>query len=207
MPPRTTNNSRHAWKLGGAILAGGRARRLDGIAKGLIPHDRGDSIVQRLFDQMIRAGVEQTVIASADIEAYRSLGHDIVADRRHDAGPLAGIEAALDHLSPQCNATIILPCDVPAVSTTEIRRLIDALLESDAQVVYARTDHHFGHPLCAAVDNRILPEITAALDMSEHRPRKVWTRVAHLPVQFPDESIFRNLNTKEDLLRWQQGSF
>ena len=194
----------HPLRLGGAIIAGGKARRLGGLTKGLIAHDDGRSVVERLLGELADVGVQERVIVSNDRAPYAAMGTDVIGDLRPGEGPLAGIEAALSHLQGRCDATLILACDMPSVSANELQRLVDALWRDQLSVAYARTDENFCHTLCVAVDNRILSRVSATLDAGIRRPIKVWTSVPHKPVWFPDDTVFRNLNTKEDLTEWRR---
>ena len=107
-------------KILAAILAGGLATRLDGIAKGLLPTPQG-TIIERLIAELATAGVNDTIIVANDPQPYAALGKTIIGDLRPRVGPLGGIEAALAHAGEAYDAVLLLPCDLPKIAATEIR--------------------------------------------------------------------------------------
>jgi len=196
-------HGRPACRIAGAILAGGKARRLGGIVKGTLEVDPGVTIVQRLIGEFSRAGIEEVVIATGDPGPYLRYGREIVADIRPCMGPLGGIEAALEHLAGRCDAVLFLPCDLPRIGADEMSALRTAFAAGPARVVFAESGDFFGHALCSVVHIAVLPEVSAALDRGERRVRDLWRRLGALGVPFDDESRFLNINEPEDLNRWQ----
>jgi len=196
-------HGRAACRISGAILAGGRARRLGGIAKGTIEVERGVSIVQRLIGEFSRAGIEEVVMATNDPGPYLRYGRQIVTDIRPGMGPLGGVEAALGYLAGRCDAVLFLPCDLPRIGSNEISVLCAAFAAGPARVVFAESGVFFAHALCSVVHIAVLPEVSAALDQGERRVRDLWRRLGAQGVRFDDESLFLNINEPEDLSRWQ----
>ena len=189
--------------VGGAILAGGKATRWGGIAKGLVEVAPGVTMLDRARQAMEGAGVRGIVIIATNGAPYAALGLPVIPDLRAEAGPLAGIEAALAHHAARHEATLILPCDLPGITAREARLLRAAFEETDSGVVVAVTRGSLWHPLCAVVHDRILPLITAALDHGERSVRRVWQEAGAAPVHFADPTPFINANTPEDLAQWQ----
>ena len=189
-------------KIVACILAGGKARRLGGMAKGAL-EEGGVPIIERLIAELGRAGIEEVIIAANDPNPYRGYGRKIVADLRRDIGPLGGIEAALSYLKDRCDAVAFLPCDVPGITAAEIQVLIESFLAAGAPAVFAASGKNFWHPLCAVVHNGLLGGITAAIDGGERSVKEAWKRLGGLPVHFANEAAFFNINTPEDLEGWQ----
>ncbi|MDB5887255.1 MAG: mobA [Rhodocyclales bacterium] len=92
----------------GVILAGGQGSRMGGADKGWIEFE-GVPLVESLLPQFA-AQVDAVIIsANRNIERYAALGVPVVNDLRPDyAGPLAGIEAALN----ACTTDWLLTCPV-----------------------------------------------------------------------------------------------
>ena len=185
-----------------AILAGGNARRLGGMHKGLLATANGMTFIVQIIRQLRAAGLESIIIIANDAVPYSGCGCEIVPDMRAGYGPLGGIEAALTRASGQAAATLLLPCDLPAITDSEIRELIAAYRRLQARVVYARTDA-FAHPLCSVVHNGVLGEVTAALDCGERKVTRLWQHLGAVGVPFSNEQAFVNINTASDLRCWQ----
>lgn len=186
----------------GAILAGGKASRLAGINKALIETRPGLTNLQYLIRQMTQAGLTDIVILANAPIPYIEMGRTIVPDLHPGSGPLAGIEAALLH-ARQCgvDAIFTLPCDLPAITHRDIRKLIDAAA-SLAQPVYAITPRNRGHFACAVFPTGALPTATAAILSGKHSLERLHRQLHSKPVHFPSSAAFLNLNRPEDLLGW-----
>src|SRR5205823_301046 len=98
-----------------AILAGGQARRMGGVHKGLLVID-GEPIVARQL-RLLGAYADELVIVANDVAAYREIAAAaharIVSDLHPGDGPLAGLEAALTATS--ASELLLVACDLPFV--------------------------------------------------------------------------------------------
>ena len=100
-----------ADQITGLILAGGRAQRMGGIDKGLIPfHNKAliESAIARLSSQVGSILIN----ANRNVTKYASYGYPVIPDETPDfSGPLAGFSAGLK----TCNTPYLLtsPCDSP----------------------------------------------------------------------------------------------
>lgn len=188
-------------RIAGAILAGGKARRWGGVVKGLVEVAPGVTMLDRARSALEGAGVRDIVIVATNAAPYTPLGLPVIPDLRAEAGPLAGIEAALAHHAGRHEATLILPCDLPCITGWEATRLREAFEEAEAGVVVAVTGGSLWHPLCAVVHDRLLPLITTALDRGERSVRRVWREAGATQVHFADPMPFINANRPEDLKR------
>ena len=186
----------------GAILAGGRAERYGGVAKGLL-RVGSETIIGRALAAFAGAGVHDVVISANDGEPYGQFGRTIVPDLRSGLGPLGGVEAVLAALEGRAAAVAFLPCDLPGITAAELRALVCAFAAGSELLAVAVTDDSFWHPLCAVVHNAALPAISEALDGGERGVHRVWERLGARPVRFEDPGAFRNINTPRELERWR----
>ena len=104
----------------GVILAGGKATRMGGGDKGLLPLGEGtilDQVMTRLSPQV--AGM--ALNANGDAERFAALGMPVLADSiEGHPGPLAGVLAGLDWAAGQGAESIVtvaadtpfFPCDL-----------------------------------------------------------------------------------------------
>ena len=201
-------SSNMPMRVAGAILAGGRAERLGGGPKGLIELTSGRSIVRHLIRQMRAAGLPQVLIIANEPEPYARSGATVLPDRRPGMGPVAGVEAALQHVtsSDTADGVLFLPCDMPNLSAHEIGRLLSAFQRNPAKVQSAviRVGKPFPEPVCCALHRRLLPQVTAALDQKRLKIGRLWREIGVEEVEFDDPLPFFNINTPEDLAAWRE---
>jgi len=184
-------------QISGLILAGGRGRRMGGVAKALQPLLQRPLIswvVERLRPQV----AEVIVSANRDLERYTEIGDRVVTDQSADfSGPLAGLQAGLAVASHELMVTV--PCDAPLLPSDLVARLAFALEESGADVAIASTRDQ-AHPVFCLCKRKMLSSIDAFL-ASGGRKVALWvSSVAHVQVTFDDEAQgFVNVNTVEEL--------
>lgn len=119
----------------GVILAGGRARRMGGMDKGLIKL-AGKPLVEHVI-AVLEPQVGGIVIsANRNRDAYAAYGYPVIADTiGNHYGPLAGMLSAMRAVDTPF--IVCVPCDAPAVPTDLVRRLYATLNIEDADVCVA----------------------------------------------------------------------
>ncbi|MCJ1696367.1 NTP transferase domain-containing protein [Rathayibacter caricis] len=117
------------------VLAGGRARRLDGAAKPLLVH-RGTTLLATALAAV--DGAERTVVAGPESLRSATGSTLLVQEEPPFGGPVAGLAAALPLLerpdSPEW--VLVLAADLVAPSAA-VGRLIEEAAGSDADSVLA----------------------------------------------------------------------
>jgi molybdopterin-guanine dinucleotide biosynthesis protein A len=151
--------------------------------------------------------VDEIIIAANEERPYLRIGCAVVPDRRTDAGPLAGIEAALGYFAGRYDAVLCLPCDLPALSWREMSALTAAFTRTGGPVVFAETEGLAKHPLCAVVHTDLLDRVSAALDRGESAVHDLWLQVGGTPIFFENSSAFANLNSPADVEAWRAGRY
>lgn len=167
-----------------AILAGGRARRMDGQPKALLEVG-GRRIVDRQVAAL--APLVRAVLLVAAPDASLAVdGARRVADRRPGEGPLAGLEAAL--LASDADALLVVGCDLPFLD----ERLL-TLVRDEAPGAEAVVPRVAGRPqaLHARYHRALLPRIAARLDRGE---RRLLDLLAELDVVWLDEPRLRAID-------------
>ena len=180
------------------ILAGGKARRMEGADKGLITlHDRAmvDYIISALRPQ---AG-NIIINANRNPEQYGAFGLPVVADMLGDYfGPLAGMATGM-HITDK-PYIVTVPCDSPFIPDNLVDTLYRTLEDHQAEISVAHDGARM-QPVFALLRCELLPSLLAYLDEGG---RKIDTwyqqhRLAH--ADFSDSpDTFMNLNTPEDKL-------
>jgi molybdopterin-guanine dinucleotide biosynthesis protein A len=188
--------------VAGAILAGGKARRMGGVPKGTLRTGSGVPLIERLLAQMSLAGVGEVVISANRMRPYADLGFTIVSDTRADSGPLAGVEAALRHFGGRYDAVLCVPSDMPALSSAEMLTLMRSLAARGERLVFAETDGPQKHPLCAVIRTDLLDSVSTALDRGAFGVSDLWRRLGGATVHFENSDTFVNLNSLDDVNAW-----
>ncbi len=186
-----------------AILSGGTAARFGYRPKGLVKIT-GLTIIERLVKACFLAGCEHSCISANSVETYAHLGIPVVPDSRSGCGPLAGMEAALNHFSQRASVIMFLPCDLPAIGKGEIERILKPVLSGEAIIASVAETADGLQPLCAAMRIDALGEVTGLLDRGIRRPKHLWDRLHARHVYFDDQDVFTNLNTEKDLKEWNR---
>jgi molybdopterin-guanine dinucleotide biosynthesis protein A len=136
-----------------AILAGGRARRMQGLDKSTLDVG-GRSILSRQIDVLQALTPELLIVGDPD--RVHAPGLRIVPDRVPDAGPLGGLYTAL--LETSAPSLVLVACDMPFLVLSFLQHLASRLRDADAEVAVPRTADGY-HPLCAAYARTLLPRI------------------------------------------------
>jgi molybdopterin-guanine dinucleotide biosynthesis protein A len=184
------------------ILAGGRARRMEGQDKGLLElHQRA------LIEYPLAALKEQVdcilINANRNRGRYAALGYPVIADLRGGFhGPLAGMASALTAMRTRYLVTV--PCDCPAVPGDLVARLLAARLRTDAELAVAHDGQRL-QPVFALLDRALLPSLERYLDGGGHKIDQWYARHRMVVVGFSDHAeAFANVNTPEELARLSQ---
>jgi molybdopterin-guanine dinucleotide biosynthesis protein A len=113
-------------RITGLVLAGGQARRMGGVDKGLVELG-GRPMVARVLDAL-RPQVGRVLInANRNLEEYARYGETVVPDSVGGyLGPLAGMLSALETIDTDLLLTV--PCDSPLVAP-DLGRCLHAALE------------------------------------------------------------------------------
>lgn len=192
----------NASDLTGLILAGGQARRLGGVDKGLVPLGG-----RPLVEWAIRALEPQVgallVNANRRLDLYRGFGHPVIPDREADhAGPLAGIASALA-VAPT-GWVLCVPCDTPLVPGDLASRLAEALLAGGADLAAAHDGTRL-QPLHALIPVRLAGTLGGFLKSGGSAVREWYQSLRLAVADYSDRpEAFANVNTWEELRRMEQ---
>ena len=181
------------------VLAGGRARRMGGLDKGLIELNRTPLIEYALA---ALAGQVDTILVNANrnLERYAGLGYPVIEDHHSGFnGPLAGMASALSAM--QTRYLVTVPCDSPALPQDLVDRLLHARSDADAELAVAHDGTRI-QPVFALLQRTLLPSLERFLD-AEGRKIDQWYAQHRLALtDFSDQpDAFANVNTPEDLAR------
>ena len=181
----------------GVVLAGGLARRMGGVDKGLIEF-LGKPLVAHVL-QRLQPQVEEILInANREIEQYAAFGYSVIADDIAGfAGPLAGLHKGM------CVAkhpyVLAVPCDSPLLPLNLAERLMHGLIERDADLAVAKTGEQ-AHPVFCLCRRSLLSNLGKFLHDGGRKIDAWYGSLNAVEVYFDDNpQAFSNVNTPEEL--------
>jgi molybdenum cofactor guanylyltransferase len=211
----------------GLILAGGRGSRMGHVDKGLQPF-RGSTMAEHVMARLAPQVDALAINANQNHARYAAFGVPVWADDLAGfEGPLAGLQTALRRCATPLLVTA--PCDSPFLPLDLVARLHAALDAEGADLALAETapgdddtdagarangtkvpDAHArtGAPRAQAQPVFALVRVSALAPLSTYladggRRMDGWygaIKVAR--VRFDDASAFRNINTLQELQRY-----
>ncbi|MGE5153810.1 MAG: molybdenum cofactor guanylyltransferase MobA [Bdellovibrio bacteriovorus] len=184
-------------QITGVILAGGRARRLGGVDKGLV-EVAGLSLVERVIGVLTPQVGSLLINANRESGRYLRLGHPVIPDQRPGfPGPLAGIASAL--AAAPTDWILCVPCDTPWIPPDLGNRLGLALEAGRADLAVAHDGVRL-QPLHALIPVRLARSLDAYLDAGGSAVQDWYHTLRSAVADFSDQpGGFANLNTWGDL--------
>lgn len=187
----------------GLILAGGRARRLGGVEKGLALW-QGHPLVA-FAREALRPNCTTIIIsANRQLDGYRLWADALVSDdeQHDDAGPLAGLLAGMQHAwKLGIEGLLVMPCDTPGVTAAVMEQVATAAVVDPGRIVLARVEQHV-HPLHGYYPVTLAEDLASYLECGERKVMGFAERYDPLCLDLPvSGEVFRNLNAPAD---WRQ---
>ena len=182
----------------GIVLAGGRARRMGGVDKGLVDLDGAPMISHGV--RRIRPQVNKMIIsANRNLPEYRKWSDQVVADTIGEFdGPLAGMASGLELVETEFAVTV--PCDSPLVSNDLVSRMYSACVSKAADIAVAHDGARL-QPVFALLRRTLGASIVEFLESGERKIDKWFERHDFTAVDFSDTpESFLNINTQDDKL-------
>jgi molybdopterin-guanine dinucleotide biosynthesis protein A len=197
-----------AEHITGLILAGGRAQRMGGIDKGLIPflgQPLIASAIARLQGQV--SGI--LINANRNITKYATYGYPVIIDETLDfSGPLAGFSAGLK----ACNTPYLLtvPCDSPLLPINLGAQLAAEMERGDFQLVYASSKESDGkvwaQPVFCLMRTDVIDALKRFLETGNLKIDRWFKELHSSTVIFENTNAFANINTPEELKALEESS-
>jgi molybdenum cofactor guanylyltransferase len=191
-------------QITGLILAGGRGSRMGGVDKGLQTFRGAPMVLHAIMRLQPQVGV-MMINANQNIGPYESFGLPVWPDQLTGfEGPLAGLQTGLSYC--ETDYLVTAPCDSPFLPHDLVARLSDALVAADAELAVAVTQEdgkRQPHPVFCLMQISVLASLSAFLQDSGRKVDKWYRSLRFVEVDFPDASAFRNINTLEELRRFE----
>jgi molybdopterin-guanine dinucleotide biosynthesis protein A len=185
----------------GLILAGGRAQRMGGIDKGLIPF-HGKPLIESAISR-IKPQVNSILInANRSITKYSHYGYPVLMDETPDfSGPLAGFSVGLKH----CKTPYLLtsPCDSPLLPTDLAKNMATELEDNNLELVFASSKEADGkvwsQPVFCLMKSSLQDSLNAFLSKGDLKIDRWFKELRSGTVVFESPQAFANVNTPEEL--------
>lgn len=187
------------------ILAGGQARRMNGINKLLQTFD--DQIQLLKIHQLLKSHVDQVWINShRDDSIYQKMLpnlHCYSDDESGFLGPLMGVKSAWSHV--QADYVLFVPCDVTYIPSQVLLSLHQALAKNAlAEVAYLEINGRALYPFCL-LKRSTLEQIQHHLEQKQHSLKSCFADLHAQVASFQNRALFfHSINSLEELQQHQQ---
>jgi len=188
------------------VLAAGRSTRM-GRPKPTLPL-HGETFLTHIIRTFHDAAVSDVVVvlgheADAIAQTVKSSGQlaRVVVNSNYDRGQLSSLLTGLDAADqPGVAAILMTLVDVPLVSASTIRAVIDRYEKTRALIVRPVSGSRHGHPIL--IDRALFPALRAADDATGAKPivRANASTVGDVAVD--DEGAFCDIDTMDEYARF-----
>jgi molybdopterin-guanine dinucleotide biosynthesis protein A len=188
-------------QITGLILAGGRAQRMGGIDKGLIPF-HGKPLIESTISRLKSQVSTILINANRNITKYSHYGYPVFMDETPDfSGPLAGFSVGLKH----CKSPYLLtsPCDSPLLPIDLAQRMATELESKNLDLVCASSREEDGkvwaQPVFCLMRSSLQDSLNAFLSKGDLKIDHWFKELKSGTVVFEISQAFANVNTPEEL--------
>lgn len=179
-------------EITGVVLAGGRARRMGGVDKGLVAL-AGRPMVEHVVERLRPQVATLLINANRNHDVYSRLGYPVIADADGEfLGPLAGVCAAMGAASTRYLLTC--PCDAPLLPLFLAERLYGACTEQGAEIAVAHDGDRL-QPVFALLSTGLVDSLAGYLGEGGRKIDRWYESRRLATVDFSDASrAFVNVN-------------
>lgn len=187
------------------ILAGGQARRMNGVNKLLQQFD--DQIQLLKISEHFKTQVQQIWVNShRDRSIYQQIEPDIQCyadDQQGFLGPLMGMKSAWSHV--ESDYVLFIPCDVTYIPNQVLVKLHRALHKTpQAQVAYVTMNGDALYPFCL-LKRESLSVLEQAIAEKKLSLRDCFKQLNAQMVTFQKQSLFcHSINSLDELQQYKQ---
>jgi molybdopterin-guanine dinucleotide biosynthesis protein A len=185
----------------GLILAGGRAQRMGGIDKGLIPF-HGKPLIESAISRLKPQVCTILINANRSITKYAHYGYPVLMDETPDfSGPLAGFSVGLKH----CKTPYLLtsPCDSPLLPDDLAQKMAAELEGNNLELVFASSKEEDGkiwsQPVFCLMKSHLQDSLDTFLSKGDLKIDRWFKELRSGTVVFENPQAFANVNTPEEL--------
>ena len=183
--------------ISAVILAGGQARRMGGVDKGLQPL-QGKPLFQFIYDRLHSQVEHISVNANRNQAIYAVAGLPVFGDNIEGfQGPLSGILTALER--SETDFVLFVPCDSPFFPDNLLEKLKSAVVFHGVSIAYVH-DGEREHPTFCLMARSLKEKLAAYLAAGERRMLQFMRQNGAVSVDFSEnKAAFTNINTLDEL--------
>lgn len=180
--------------VAGILLCGGKSSRMGSPKAWLLVN--GETLLARTV-RIVSEVASPIIVAAAVGQELPSLpqGVIVVRDALPERGPLGGLAAALEAM--EADAAIVVSCDLPRLTNSVLKALIDSQDDSLACVPVVNGE---SQPLAALYRKEALPIVEQHLATNRLSMRALLDALSVKWVHGLDPTALANANTPADLL-------
>jgi molybdopterin-guanine dinucleotide biosynthesis protein A len=178
-------------KVSGIILAGGKSSRM-GTSKAEMLYKN-----QRLIDISISiiAPLVSEVLVSSN-KAIPNIKNTMVPDIFENIGPMGGLYSCLKQSNTDIN--LLIPCDVPLVSTTFYKSMLEKIGSFDA--VIPRYANGKLEPLIGVYQTHTIQPMYEQIKRQDYKLVNLLAKIKVCFFEIPKSADLKNMNYPSDLL-------
>lgn len=180
----------------GIILAGGLARRMGGVDKGLVPiNDR--PMIAWVIDALRVQVAGLLINANRNQDKYGEFGCAVIDDGNLEfRGPLAGFASGMQ--ASKTPWIVVVPCDSPLICSDLVRRLHAALTNEGSQIAVAHDGERL-QPVFAMLHRDLFADLVGYLDGGGRKIDHWYEKQGYATADFSDViDTFSNINAPAD---------
>ena len=183
--------------ISAGILAGGQAKRMGGVDKGLQPL-QGKPLFQFIYDRLHSQVEHISVNANRNQAIYAVAGLPVFGDNIEGfQGPLSGILTALER--SETDFVLFVPCDSPFFPDNLLEKLKSAVDFHGVSIAYVH-DGEREHPTFCLMARSLKEKLAAYLAAGERRMLQFMRQNGAVSVDFSEnKAAFTNINTLDEL--------
>jgi molybdopterin-guanine dinucleotide biosynthesis protein A len=192
----------------GVVLAGGLARRMGGVDKGLVDVC-GVPLLGRLVARLSPQCAGLALNANGDPARFAPFALPVFPDTYGDfVGPLAGVLAGMEHVAahrPDLDAILTVPADTPFAPLDLVARLGATRAAAVAEIAVASSGERTHHAV-ALWPVSLASDLRRALEDGERKVSAFIARHSNVVAIWPVDPYdpFFNVNRPEDLARAEE---
>ena len=185
------------YTISAVILAGGKARRMNGADKGL-QLLKNKPLISHVIERLQPQVIDISINANRHHEEYAQWGFPVFSDELPDfQGSLSGMLTSLEQA--KTDFVLFVPCDSPYFPQNLLEKLKSAVKNDRTLIAYAK-DKAREHPTFCLMSVQLKEKLRAYLNEGERRLLQFMNKNGAVAVQFDEqEGRFVNFNTLEDL--------
>lgn len=183
--------------ISGVILAGGQARRMQGVDKGLVLLNN-KPMIEYVIETLQPQVDDLYINANRSHDKYVTYGFELISDELSGyQGPLAGMASSLNIIKTPYMLTV--PCDSPFITNDLVERLTKAIENENTDISVAHNGERL-QPVFCLMKKELLSSMKLFLDDGERKIDKWFNQHSMSIADFSDiPETFDNLNTLEDI--------